>query len=161
MNLKKLFDDIQGHPLVVALIFFVVVFVVYNLLKKKPAAPATPATGTLPTVQDTYAQQYNQYPTVNTGGGAVINQPSGVGTLAPPAPPVPAPPVPTPSTYHGVLTVSGSRHPANIGPWIGGRHVQYGGTWYILHPGPSGHLWGDVIGGATGVLLWDGSDYGH
>lgn len=171
MKLKELMDNIQGHPLFVALGFFVVAFLLYNVAKK-PAGSATPAlapgtyidpvTGAVtarPTVQDTYAQQFNQYPTTNVG--TQINQ-----NGAPTPTPTPTPtPVPvgvggTSTPYHGILTVGSSKSPANIGPWVGGRSVTYQGVTYILDPGPQDRLWGDIVGGpghGEKVLMWDGT----
>ncbi len=174
MDLKKLMDDMQSHPIVVAVVFFIVVFVVYNVAKPKGSAlnplgtlapgtyidPVTGAVTRMPIVQDTYAQQYNQYPVTNTGGGPIINQNPPIYPVPTPPPTPVNPPAPQSGWWHGVLTIQGSIHPANIGPWIAGRHVQYKGTWYVLHPGDVGRLWGDILGGTPGILMWDGSDWG-
>jgi hypothetical protein len=170
--MRKFLDEIQTHPLVVAIVVFVVIFVAYNVLKKPSTATGLPGgsgggTGLAPgsgvggpTGQEVYASQLYQYPTYTA---PVVNQN---------APPVPIPPATTPvsstpvtaapasaSVYHGILSVVGSIHPANIGPWIGGRQVQVSGGTYTLNPGQDGRLYG--MDKATGkqVLLWDGNDY--
>lgn len=168
MDFKKLSDWTNAHPILVALGFFVVAFLLYNVLKKggtgSSSSTLTPTAQSpvAPGYSETYAQQYNSYPqfpnaTANipiSSGQQTQTQTQTINNPPPPSTPIAT----TPPVYHGVLTVAGSRYPANIGPWIPGRHVTFQGVTYVLHPGPAGRLWGDVIGGAQGVLLWDGSD---
>ncbi len=45
MDIKKLLMDLETHPVIVAIAFFLIVFVGYNVLKKKSN---TTASGTLP-----------------------------------------------------------------------------------------------------------------
>lgn len=158
MKFDKIIDQIEAHPLVVALIVFALGFVIVQYTNnKKATSGAATATGTAKTVGggDTYAQQYTSYPT-NTGTVVNQNQPP------PPAPtanpPASTAPVKT-GVFNGILGITGSIHPADIGPWTAGRTVNYKGTTYTLKPGADGRLWGDVKGGQSGVLLWNGNDY--
>ena len=159
MNPQKFIDDIQAHPLVVALVIFGGLFVFFNVFNKKsPTATATaggiPTASTpSPTGTETYAQQFTSYPSYNQ---PVVQ----MSTNAPAIPTTPATnnPAPVANVYNGVLGVSGQRHPADIGPWVAGRRVTYSGVTYTLKPGADGRLWGDVVGGQSGVLLWNGSD---
>jgi hypothetical protein len=166
--MQKWLDEIQAHPLVVALVFFVIVFVAYNVLKKPSTAlpsgsgtgtPIAPGTGVGgPTGQEVYASQLYQYPTYTA---PVVNQ------NAPPPSPPPATTVPgvgtpapsTPSVYNGLLSVVGSIHPANIGPWIAGRTVNISGSTYTLNPGNQGRLYGMNKATGQNTLLWNGNDY--
>ena len=163
--MQKFIDEIQRHPLVVALVVFGVFFVFYQFMQKnKPTSTAGKSTlgigdnagiSALPANQDVYASQMYQYPQYNA---PVVNQ-------AAPAAPVNTTPGATQTPkgvahiFNGVLGVAGSIHPANIGPWVAGRRVTYQGTTYTLKPGASGRLWGDIVGGQSGVLLWNGNDY--
>jgi hypothetical protein len=164
--MQDFFDQMQEHPIVVAIVFFVVVFIAYNVLKKPTTAsttlPGAVGTGTAgtgiggPTGSEVYASQNYMYPTYQQ---PVVNQ------NAPP--PATTPAASTPATaapassgvYHGILSVVGSIHPANIGPWIAGRTVNVSGGTYTLVPGAQGRLWGiDKVTGNQ-VNLWDGNDY--
>ncbi len=163
MDLRKFFDDIQNHPLVVAIIIFILLFLVYNVFKKGQSGQPVPATGQPVTPP---ATSYNvsgiTFPSSPPGPAGPVGPvgPGGMpGPQGRPGPQGSPAPIVTTNTHHGVLTVKNQRHPANIGPWIAGRHVQYQGVTYVLHPGPNGRLWGDIVGGTPGVMLWDGSDY--
>lgn len=157
MDPQKFIDEIQAHPVVIAIIIFGGLFVFFNVFNKNKT-PAASTTGTslntpTPTGTETYAQQFTSYPNYNQPVVQMsTNAPtqSTTSTTTPTAAPM--------NVYHGVLGLSGQRHPAQIGPWQAGRRVTYSGVTYTLKPGPDGRLWGDIVGGQSGVLLWDGSD---
>lgn len=86
MDLENLTYDIETHPVVTAIVIFIVGFVVYDVILKKnqnvasPSAIGTGATnGVITPSSETYNQTFNSYPTV------------------------PTPPVPQPSAYLSAL----------------------------------------------------------
>jgi hypothetical protein len=168
--MQKFIDQIQQHPLVVALVVFVLVFIVYNVIKKPATSTATAIPGATPTGtgvggptgSEVYASQNYQYPTYNA---PVVQQTAPAVSTTPTTVPAAATPTTSPApasqnVYHGILSVIGSEHPANIGPWIPGRQITFSGQTYTLVPGAQGRLWG--IDKSTGqqVNLWDGNDWG-
>lgn len=164
--MQKFLDEIQRHPLVVALVVFGVFFVFFQFFKKQQTPTGTPAGAStlgggmdvrgVPLSQDVYASQMYQYPQYNA---PVVTQQAPQQTTTPPPTQTTPPPTGTSPIWNGVLGIAGSIHPANIGPWVAGRRVTYQGVTYTLKPGPSGRLWGDIVGGQSGVLLWNGNDY--
>jgi len=169
--MQKFLDEIQTHPLVVALVVFVGIFIVYNVFKKPSSSttglPAGTGTGTPlgpgyntgvggPTGTELYNSQLYQYPT--------YQQPV-IQNIAPSPTPSTVPGV-TPSApasknnYFGLLSQVGSEHPANIGPWTQGRQVNLLGQTYTLMPGPNGRLTGVNKANGQSTLLWNGNDYG-
>lgn len=145
MNLKKLFDDIQGHPLVIAIGIFVLLFIVFNVFKKNGAtkpgitglAPGTyidPVTGAVtaqPQTQEIYAQQYNSYP---TGGTTIVGGVSGLPIPKPPItplPPVPVIPPPPPKPTSTFSTVRAQFSQPSVKAW----DTKYGGIPVRTAPG--------------------------
>jgi hypothetical protein len=167
--MQKVLDEIQAHPLVVALVVFVVIFLGYNAFKKQTSPTGLPGgagTGTAiapgtgvggPTGTELYNSQLYQYPTyqqpvIQNIAPSPNPPPSTVPGVTPPAPA-------SKSIYNGLLSVVGSIHPANIGPWTAGRQVNISGSTYTLDPGPSGRLWGNNKATGQKTLLWNGNDY--
>lgn len=131
MNIKTL-SDIGKHPIMIAIIIFGVLFLFFNVFKKKSGGtgaatmtlgpgtyidPTTGAISTYPSSQETYAQQYNSYPqtTFQPGSNQITQQgapaPTPVPTPTPTPTPTPAPtpttPKPTPVTYGNIYTIPG------------------------------------------------------
>jgi hypothetical protein len=102
MDIKKGLTYLQEHPMVLALLIFVGLFLYFQVIKKSSTSTATsttlapgeyidPVTGAVtrtPTSSEQYIQQYNSYPT----GGTVIQQSGTPGTVGPKGPPGPTGP---------------------------------------------------------------------
>lgn len=144
MNLKKLMNDIQAHPIVIAIVIFGILFLYFNVFKKSSSATATagttslppgtyidPTTGAVsaqPQSQEVYQQAFNSYPTGGTSATATA-------TATVPTPtPTPAPVTTTTTTPTGqktigtVWTLPNQPNWQVVGGSVGNPLVPYGST---------------------------------
>ncbi|SRR6266567_1027961 len=92
MDIKKLLMDLETHPVIVAIAFFLVVFVGYNLLKKNSNSTATIPTATPPgyTGPQSESYSYTYYPVQTIPNP----QPTPIAPVLPPNPIPVKPPSP-------------------------------------------------------------------
>src|SRR5260221_13462914 len=99
MDIKKLLMDLETHPVVVAIAFFLIVFVGYNVLKKKNNSTSTVDTGT--GYKDPQSETFYNFPpgALPTGITIPTVPPPQPTPILPVKPPIPIP-VKPPSPVH-------------------------------------------------------------
>jgi len=68
MDIQKIIYEIESHPLVTAVVFFLIFFVGFQVLGKKNVSTSTPGVSvtSTPLNPETFNQQFNSFPVVQT-----------------------------------------------------------------------------------------------
>lgn len=163
MKFDTVINDIETHPMLVAIAFFLVVFIGYNVLKSKKVSNTStvPSLNTNPGINPTTSDTITNYsfPIISNPPVTPIQLPPNTPVDIPPTRlpsqptsnpvivpinPVPVPPLPVPLAEY--VTVTTWPHPGSSLWSIALEHgislnkieqlnPQYSGNWNLIHPG--------------------------